>query len=115
MYRLVDQLGSDGEHIIKDKLYRRYGQPQELMKTYSLQGLARFLLYLIEQEQDDVLWELWLAKDVEDDYATFRQKKKQLLSRASTRANSAQLDREILERNSQYIKPIQPKEVKPDG
>ncbi|WP_440896237.1 hypothetical protein ACS127_17205 [Amphibacillus sp. Q70] len=44
------------------------------MSTYTLEGLSDFIFYLFDQENEDTLFEIWLHKDTESDFATFKQK-----------------------------------------
>lgn len=53
-------------------LYKRYGNPIDLLATFSLEGLSDFIFYLFDQENEDTLFEVWLHKDQENDYATFK-------------------------------------------
>lgn len=75
------------------------------MRTYALTELADFLLFIIDQEQDDTLWELWLAKDIKDDFKTFKKKKKQVIRKKKVKGNTAEQEREIIGRNARFIKP----------
>lgn len=43
-----------------------------LLKTYDMRGLFDFILFLLEQEQEDILWDIWLNKDIEKDFKTFK-------------------------------------------
>lgn len=53
-------------------LYKRYGNPLDLLSTFSLEGLSDFIFYLFDQENEDTLFEIWLHKDSESDFATFK-------------------------------------------
>lgn len=53
-------------------LYKRYGNPIDLLATFSLEGLSDFIFYLFDQENEDTLFEVWLHKDQENDFATFK-------------------------------------------
>ncbi|MBN6206304.1 hypothetical protein JYK21_07555 [Ralstonia pickettii] len=44
------------------------------MSTYSLEGLSDFIFYLFDQENEDTLFKIWLHKDQESDFATFKKK-----------------------------------------
>lgn len=43
-------------------LWARFADPLGVLKTYSLTGAIDFLLYLLEKQQDDLLWETWLYR-----------------------------------------------------
>lgn len=55
-------------------LYKRYGNPIDLLATFSLEGLSDFIFYLFDQENEDTLFEIWLHRDKENDFATFKKK-----------------------------------------
>lgn len=55
-------------------LYKRYGNPLDLLATFSLEGLSDFIFYLFNQENEDTLFEVWLHRDKENDFSTFKKK-----------------------------------------
>lgn len=55
-------------------LYKRYGNPTNLLATFSLEGLSDFIFYLFDQENEDTLFDIWLHKGQENDFATFKKK-----------------------------------------
>lgn len=55
-------------------MYKRYGNPLDLLSTFSLWGLSDFIFYLFNQENEDALFNVWLHKNQEDDFATFKKK-----------------------------------------
>lgn len=44
------------------------------MATYSLGQAVDFILYLYEQENEETLWEMWLSKDIDEDFSEFKKK-----------------------------------------
>ena len=44
------------------------------MGTYSLEGLADFILQLFDQESEDEIWQTWLHKEYKDNYEAFKKK-----------------------------------------
>lgn len=55
-------------------LYKRYGNPLDLLSTFSLEGLSDFIFYLFDQENEDTLFDIWLHKETESDFPTFKKK-----------------------------------------
>ncbi|WP_035067727.1 hypothetical protein [Carnobacterium jeotgali] len=44
------------------------------MSTYTLEGLADFILQLFDKESEDDLWEAWLHKDHENTFKDYKKK-----------------------------------------
>lgn len=65
-----------------------------------------FLVDLIDQEQEDSLWELWLAKEFDD--KSFNDFKNRNLKRArqpNVKAITPEEEKEIFDFTDQFIKP----------
>ncbi len=75
------------------------------MATYSMRGLFDFILFILDQEQDDTLWELWLAKDVKDDFKTFKKKRMKAIRKKKVKSLSVEQEKVINNANSRFIKP----------
>ena len=86
-------------------LFKRYADPLSLMSTYSLQGLADFILQLFDEENESQLWEVWLHKDAADDFETFKKKHYKKSQKRQTKALSIEEEKEIIEKNMRFIKP----------
>ena len=56
-------------------LFKRYGNPAELLSSYTIPGLLGFFRYILEQEREDNLWQLWLHKPTEhpENFEKFKQ------------------------------------------
>ena len=68
---------------LKDKLFKRYSNPTALLHTYSMKETLDFLAYLFEVEAEEKLWELWLAKDIEQDFNSFKQERLSKIKQSS--------------------------------
>lgn len=87
-------------------LFKRYGDPTGILKTYTFKALPGFLNDLYEQEQEDSLWELWLAKEFED--KSFNDFKNRNLKRArqpKAKAITEEDEKRIFAFTDQFIKP----------
>ena len=67
-----------------------------------MRGLADFLVYLIEEDAEETLWEVWLNK-VED--KSFVEFKEESLSKARVRMLPKRVDNELLAIAMNLIKP----------
>ena len=75
------------------------------MGTYSLEGLADFILQLFDQESEDEIWQTWLHKDANMSYKDF--KKKYLKSvRRPNATISKEEEQKALDFAMKFIKPI---------
>lgn len=69
---------------IKAVLWSRYHSPQELLRTFDLSGAINFISYTLEQDQEELLWNVWLhikptdGSKKDPKYLTFEQYKKKV-------------------------------------
>ncbi|MCW6683032.1 hypothetical protein NHG29_09085 [Aerococcaceae bacterium NML160702] len=62
-------------------------------------AFADFLLYLIQKENEEKLWQIWLAKDIDMDFEIFKKKSlkqtksKQRLDKKTEQENIANAER----------------------
>lgn len=75
------------------------------MRTYTLFGLYDFILFIIDQEQEETLWELWLAKDIKDDFKTFKRTRMKAIRKKKAVTLTPAQEKEIIGKNSRFIKP----------
>ena len=68
-------------------------------------GLFDFILFLFEQEQDDILWEVWINKDTNKDYATYKKERTKSLRKTKIKKISDQDEQESIAMATRYIKP----------
>ncbi|SFB90835.1 hypothetical protein SAMN04488102_101365 [Alkalibacterium subtropicum] len=76
------------------------------MSTYTLEGLADFILQLYDQQNEDQLWEIWLNKQIEDDFPTFKKKHYRKIKNNKMQKLSEEEEKQIIESNMRFIKPI---------
>ncbi|GEK88881.1 hypothetical protein SAMN04488100_10522 [Alkalibacterium putridalgicola] len=76
------------------------------MSTYTLEGLADFILQLYDQQNEDQLWEIWLNKQIEDDFPAFKKKHYRKIKNNKMQKLSEEEEKQIIESNMRYIKPI---------
>lgn len=91
---------------LKDLLFTRYADPLGLMSTYTLEGLADFVLQLYDQQNEDQLWEIWLNKQVEGDFSEFKKKHYKKIRSKKMQNLSEEEEKQIIENNTRFIKPI---------
>lgn len=60
-------------------LFKRYGNPMQLLSTMTMNTVFDYILYIFDEEQDDTLWSIWLNKDIEKDYREFAKELRQPL------------------------------------
>lgn len=75
-----------------------------MLATIEPANLWDFFLYIFDQENEEKLWSIWLAKDVEQNFEEF---KKERLKRLRTKTVSGLSDEEItdnIDSASQFIK-----------
>lgn len=85
-----------------------------MLKTYSLPGAVNFILYLLEKQQEDVIWEVWLhRKPAKGDgkrkkYLNFDEFKKQVklkkMRTKKAKSVTAAEEKQQLEFASRFIK-----------
>lgn len=76
------------------------------MRTYSLEGLADFILQLFDQEMEDELRSTWLHKNIEMEYPEFKKKYLKKLHKPKTKEINKEDEKSIIERATRFIKPI---------
>ncbi|QDK70349.1 hypothetical protein [Lactococcus protaetiae] len=72
-----------------------------------------FILYLYEKENEETLWEMWLSKDVEENFSDFKKKNLKTLRVSEKEVISADKAQENLDFAAQYFNFS--KEVKMNG
>ena len=76
------------------------------MGTYSLEGLADFILQLFDQESEDEIWQTWLHKEYKDNYEAFKKKYLKRMHKPNKKVLSKEDELKIIEQNMKFIKPI---------
>lgn len=93
-------------------MWRRFADPQGLLRTYSLADAIDFIHFLIERTDEDLLWETWLhrkpTKGSGDkmEYLTFDEFKRstQTYRRTAVQTVTTEEEQKRVEFASQYIK-----------
>ena len=76
------------------------------MGTYSLEGLADFILQLFDQESEDEIWQTWLHKDANMSYKDFKKKYLKSARKPKTATITKEEERKALELAMRFIKPV---------
>lgn len=61
---------------------------------------------LIDQENEDEIWQTWLHKDANMNYKDFKKKYLKRMHKPNKKALSKEEEMKVIERNMQFIKPI---------
>lgn len=88
-------------------LYKRYGNPIDLLATFSLEGLSDFIFYLFDQENEDVIFEVWLHKDTESDFAEFKRKNQKKVYVKQPKKLTKDEEESIIKESFKFITPRQ--------
>lgn len=94
------------EFKLKDILFKRYGDPLALLRTYTLANLADFILYLFEKEAEDSLWEVWLHKNQKDSFEDFKRNHLKKTNRQKTKLLSKEEEQAAINSAIRFIKPV---------
>ena len=57
-------------------LWKRYANPLELLKTYTLEATADYIFYLLDQEREELLWDMWMHTSMEKTFKDFKKEQK---------------------------------------
>ena len=68
-----------------------------------MSGLADFLVYLFEQELEEKLWEIWLAKDIDKDFKAFREERLAAVSPQKARQMSKAAEESAIRRAERIL------------
>lgn len=80
-----------------------------LLRTYDMRGLFDFILFVFEEEQDDILWEIWLNKEVKEDFKTFKKSRSKSIRKKKIPKVTQEDEQKSIALASRYIKPIDEK------
>ena len=72
-----------------------------------MRGLFDFILFLFEQEQDDILWEVWLNKEIKEDYATYKKSRSLTLRKVNIKKVTEDDEQKAIDLATRFIKPIE--------
>lgn len=102
IYRFINAIG---EHKLKDALFKRYNDPVALLKSYSLAELMDFFIFLVGEEQEDRLWEVWLHKPIEDSFKDFKRKRMKPIYKRKIKTISENEENALIERAKKFVDP----------
>jgi ribonuclease BN (tRNA processing enzyme) len=75
------------------------------MGTYTLEGLADFILKLFKEENEEQLWEVWLNKPIEDDFKTFKEEQVKKAHQTKYKIISIEEEKRNIKNSMKFIKP----------
>ncbi|WP_241161948.1 MULTISPECIES: peptide methionine sulfoxide reductase [unclassified Enterococcus] len=91
---------------MKDLLFKRYGDPLLLLRTYSLRDTADFILWLFEEQQEEALREQWLHTQMTQSFNEFKKQQGVRKGRnQQTKTISKEEQEKALAFAYQFIKP----------
>lgn len=76
------------------------------MSTYSLDGLADFILQLFDKQNEDELWDTWLHKEQKDDFKTFKKKYFKSMYKKKAKPLSKEEEEKVIANAMKFIKPV---------
>ncbi|WP_147408669.1 MULTISPECIES: peptide methionine sulfoxide reductase [Vagococcus] len=86
-------------------LWKRYANPLELLKTYSLEATADFLFYLMDKDKEELLWDMWVHTSMEKSFKEFKkmQNVQSLRKKQKTSIVTDEQEKELLKFASQFV------------
>lgn len=76
------------------------------MSLYSLESLVDFILQLFDKENEDEIWQTWLHKEKNLDYAEFKKKYFKKMRKSKVQTLSKEEEERIIKNAARFIKPI---------
>lgn len=76
------------------------------MSTYSLDGLADFILQVFDEQNENEIWETWLHKEKNETYANFKKKYLRKSNKRKAKVISKEEERANMDYAFKFIKPI---------
>lgn len=88
-------------------LFKRYASPLDLLKTYNLEATADFICYLIDEERESDLWEMWLHSQSGKSFKEFKKRQgfKKLRQPKRKKPITEEQEKTLLSFASQFVKP----------
>jgi hypothetical protein len=68
-------------------------------------SLADFVLYLVDEQQEDYLWDIWLHKPIKDSFEQFKRKHMRKMYKEKVKTISKEEEESLVKRATQFIKP----------
>jgi len=94
------------EFKLKDILFKRYGDPLALLRTYNLASLADFILYLFDMDIEDSIWETWLHKEWKKSFPEFKKAHYKGMYKEKTKLLSKEEEQAVINNAMRFIKPV---------
>lgn len=76
------------------------------MGTYSLEGLADFILQLYDKDSEDEIWQTWLHKEQTDNFKDFKKKYLKKLHKPKNKVMSIEEEQKAISNAVRFIKPV---------
>lgn len=76
------------------------------MRTYTLEGLADFILSLFKEENEEELYRTWLHKERELSFKEFKKKYMEQSNKTKYRSLSKEQEQENIRNAMRFIKPL---------
>ncbi|MGO3650960.1 peptide methionine sulfoxide reductase [Vagococcus sp.] len=86
-------------------LWKRYANPLELLKTYSLEATADFFFYLMDKDKEELLWDMWVHTSMEKSFKEFKkmQNVQSIRKKQKTSVVTDEQEKELLKFASQFV------------
>lgn len=88
-------------------MYKRYGNPMELLRTYRLANLLDFILYLFETEREERVYNQWLHTNMQQSFKDFKaaQNYQSIRKKQKEKPVTKEEEKEMIDYALQFIKP----------
>lgn len=77
-----------------------------LLATFSLEGLADFILRLYDEENEEQLWDVWLHRDTGKSFKDFKKENLKQVRQSKKQTLSKEEEQKIIQANMRFIKPV---------
>lgn len=89
-------------------MFKRYGNPLDLLRTYRLAELTDFILYLQEVEQEERVYKQWLHTQMTQSFNDFKKQQNiQSMRKNKVKVSSKEEQQAALDYAFQFVKPNQ--------
>ncbi|EAD0738589.1 peptide methionine sulfoxide reductase [Listeria monocytogenes] len=90
-------------------LFKRYGNPLDLLRTYRIVDLTDFILYLQDTEQEERVYNQWLHTQMTQSFKEFKKQQNiQSVRKKKVQVTSKEAQQAALDYAFQFVKPNQP-------
>lgn len=76
-----------------------------MLKTYTLAATADYIFYLLDQERDDLLWDMWLHTSMEKSFIDFKKEQKVVPFRKkqNKKVLTEEVEKKLLDFATQFV------------